>query len=218
MKLKQIPENDRPVERIEKQGVKALNNIELLAVLLNSGTRNMNVLELSTQILSQYPLEKLRNTSIQQLQQIKGVKKMKAARIIAAFDIARRIETKNNKTINNAKQVFEELNDMKTLEVEQTKGIYLNSRNKILSIQTISTGTLTASIIHPREIIKQAINANAVGVIITHNHPSGDPTPSAEDIRATRILSNACNIVGIQLVDHVIIGENYFSFKEKKII
>lgn len=219
MKLKSIiSENDRPVERIENQGVKALSTVELLAVLLNSGTKNSNVLELSAKILSEYPLEKLQSASMEQLEKIKGVKKMKAARILAVFELNARIKTKNNGFINNAKEAFQALEDMKPLEIEQTRGIYLNSRNKILSMKTISTGTLTISLINPREIIKNAINSNAVGVIIAHNHPSGDPTPSLEDIKATKTLLNACDIVGIQLIDHVIIGDGYFSFKEKKLI
>ncbi len=219
MKLKSIiSENDRPVERIENQGVKALSTVELLAVLLNSGTKNSNVLELSAKILSEYPLEKLQSASMEQLEKIKGVKKMKAARILAVFELNARIKTKNNGFINNAREAFQALEDMKPLEIEQTRGIYLNSRNKILSMKTISTGTLTISLINPREIIKNAINSNAVGVIIAHNHPSGDPTPSLEDIKATKTLLNACDIVGIQLIDHVIIGDGYFSFKEKKLI
>ncbi|MCL5011342.1 MAG: DNA repair protein RadC [Candidatus Marsarchaeota archaeon] len=218
MKLKSISESDRPVERIEKHGVKALSTVELLAVLLNSGTKNSNVLELSAEILSEYPLEKLQNTSIEQLEKIKGVKKMKAARILTAFELNARIKKNNNGFINNAGEAFQALEDMKTLETEQTRGIYLNSRNKILTIKTISTGTLTVSLINPREIIKNAINTNAVGVIIAHNHPSGDPTPSLEDIKATTTLLKACSIVGIHLIDHVIIGDGYFSFKEKKLL
>ena len=218
MRLKSISEGDRPVERIERQGVKALSSVELLAVLLNSGTKDSNALELSVEILSEYPLEKLRRASMEQLERIKGVKKMKAARILAAFELNSRIKAGKYGFINNAREAFQVLEEMKTLETEQTRGIYLNSRNRILSIKNISAGTLTISLINPREIIKNAINANAVGVIIVHNHPSGDPTPSLEDIKATKTLLNACSIVGIQLIDHIIIGEGYFSFKEKKLL
>ncbi len=218
MRLKLISESDRPVERIESKGVRALSSVELLAVLIGSGTRDLNVLDLSALVLSDYPVERLQSVSIGELEKIKGVGRMKAARILAAFELSRRVGVSVASYVNSAADAFELLCDMKALNVEETRGVFLNSRNRVLSVKTLATGTLTASIIHPREVIKSAINSNAVGVIVAHNHPSGDPTPSLEDVRATKVLLEACGAVGLQLVDHVIIGESYFSFKEKKII
>ena len=222
MKLKEISPENRPIERMEYFGEESLSNSELLAIILKTGTRQKNIIDLSNHILSKYPLEKLRNCSQQELCKIHGIGKIKASQIKAIFELHKRISTPQTKElikIYSPKQIVDILRpDLEGKEQEHLICIFLKS-NKIISKKIITIGTNNQTLISNKDILKLAIKQTADSIIISHNHPQGDPTPSKDDRLATKKLKDACSSIEIILLDHIIIGENnYFSFKENQII
>ena len=219
--IRDYPQNERPRERFIQNGPQSLSNHELLALLLGTGSREESVLQLANRMLTQFEgLRLLKDATLQELTEIKGVGKAKAIHVLAAVEIGRRI---SNHTLDDRYVIRspEEgakylMNDMRFLTQEHFVCLYLNTKNQIIHKQTIFIGSLNASIVHPREVYKEAVRRSAASVICVHNHPSGDPTPSREDIEVTKRLSESGKIVGIELLDHLIIGENkYVSLKEK---
>lgn len=220
MKIKDLTREEQPREKLRTLGVKNLSNAELIALILRQGTKDENVVELANKILCRYSIKFLSRASIAQLIKIKGIGTTKASQLVASFELGRRITAlpKTKKiTIDSARIVAKLLqSELSTLKQEKCIGIYLDSRKRILKQETIFVGSLDSSLIHPREIYKIGIIEGAAGIIIVHNHPSGDPTPSEEDIIVTQQLKEAGKIVGITLLDHIIIGENnYFSLHEE---
>lgn len=214
MKLKELSVDNRPRERFIRFGCDALSNSELLAIILQSGTYNTNVLDLSNKILSEHTLEKLSELSITELQKTNGIGIVKAMQIKSIFELNKRLnqDRKKVKIIKNSKDVYNYFSD----ELEKKKQEYfytllLNSRNEIIKKELVSIGILNASLIHPREVFKAAIKESANSVILVHNHPSGDPNASEEDIVVTRELSKAGELVGIKVLDHVIVYDGGFS-------
>lgn len=206
--------DNRPRERFIRFGCEALSNSELLAIILQNGTFNTNALDVSNKILSEYSLEKLPGLSIKELQRIKGIGIVKAMQIRSIFELNKRLnhEIKKINIVKNAKDVYNYFSD----ELFQKKQEYfytllLNSRNEIIKKELISIGILNASLIHPREVFKSAIKESANAIILVHNHPSGDPNASEEDIIVTRELINAGDIVGIKVLDHVIVYDGGYS-------
>ena len=223
MKIKSLPTEDRPREKLIKHGPKTLTNSELLAIILRTGNKKENVITLSNKILNKYHLKSLSRIEFSKLKKILGIGDVKASQIIACFELARRLNSfKKDKhpKIKNAKDIVRIFSpEMSSLKQEHLKGIYLNSRKKIIKQETIFIGSLNESIIHPREIFKIALNENAAAIILLHNHPSGDPTPSSFDIEVTKELITSGKILGIEILDHIIIGDNkYTSFKEKELL
>lgn len=220
LKIKDLPLEERPRERLIKQGPKALSNAELLAILLRNGSVEENVLDLSKRLLNEYNLKSLSRRSVNRLKAVFGIGEVKACQIIAAFELGRRLasftDTKKQK-IESAKDISKIfIPEMSSLKKEHFKGIYLDSRKKIIKEETIFIGTLNSSVIHPREIFQVALAEGAAALILVHNHPSGDPKPSDDDIEITKQLVKAGEILGIEVLDHIIIGnKRYFSFREK---
>jgi len=212
---------DRPRERMERAGPQVLSNGELLAILLKSGTKKENVLQISYGLLSKYGLQNLSRTSLQELCQEHGIGKAKACQIVALFELAKRIPLKENEKIPILKSrdlARTYITKMQDLQKEHFVAVYLDSKNKIIVDHTITIGTLNSSLVHPREVFHGAIKHLANAVIILHNHPSGDPTPSEEDLEVTRVLEETGSIMGIQLLDHLIIGkQKWWSWKEQMI-
>jgi len=208
--MKLIPLKDRPREKILTKGSAALGDSELLAILLSSGNKEKGVLELSNEILNKYDLEKLSSLNISSLQKISGIGLAKACQICSCFELGRRASLNNNGEslqIKTSKDAISLLAPkMKVLKSENFVCLYLNSRKKLIKEKTIFVGTLNESVVHPREIFKQALDEGAAAIILAHNHPSGDPTPSKEDIEITKELISAGEILGIRVLDHVIIG------------
>ena len=209
----------RPREKLLKYGTTILTDSELIAIILRTGNRQENVLDLTKRIIKNHNIKQLSSLNINKLKEIKGIGEAKACELTAAFELTKRLkltkERKNKadspKTI--AKRFIMELSNLKK---EQLKGIYLNSRKEIIKEETISIGDLNNLIIHPREVFKIALEESAAAVILIHNHPSGNPKPSDEDEELTEQLANAGKMLGIELLDHIIIGANsYYSFKEK---
>lgn len=219
--IKDVPKEDRPRERLLKYGASHLSNQELLAILLASGTKNESVMELSNRVLVHFEgINLLSNAAIEELTAIRGIGPAKGITILAATELGKRMNSyKPDKryTIRSpedgADYIMEE---MRSLVQEHFVVIFLNTKNQIIHSQTIFIGSLNASIVHPREVFREAVKRSAASIICAHNHPSGDPTPSQEDIHVTRRLVESGKMIGIELLDHLIIGDRKFiSLKEK---
>ena len=225
IRVNDIPLNERPMEKLLQFGVESLSNEELLAILLRTGTKGENVIALSRRLLIELDgLDGLLNVSFEEASKIKGIKKVKACQIISMMELVNRVRTLKSKNenlkISSPKDVSALLiNEMSNLKQEVFKLILLNTKNVVIGTKDVFKGTLNSSIVHPREVFKEAIQRGSANIIVCHNHPSGDPTPSKEDIDITLRRKECGKIMGIGLLDHIIIGNNkYVSLKEKGII
>lgn len=225
IKIMDIPKNERPVEKLITFGAETLSNSELLAIILRCGTKGENILTLSNRVLSEINgLDNIINVSLKELTLIKGIKNSKGAQIVALAELFRRFNTLrgsiNKIQINKPLDIVHLLQtEMRGLNQEILKLIVLDTKNKIIKVRDVFRGSLNSSIVHPREIYCEAIKCSGASIIMCHNHPSGDSTPSKEDINITLKIKEAGNIIGIKLLDHLIIGENNFvSLKEKGIL
>lgn len=221
MKIHDVHEADRPRERFIRQGAKSLSNQELIAILLGTGTKKESVLTVANRVLINFEkLHNLKHATLEEMTDIKGIGEAKAVLILAAIELGRRLATKEVEerfTIRSPEDAATFLmQDMTSLQQEHFVVLFLNVKNQVLHRQTIFVGSLNASIVHPREIFREAVKRSAASIICAHNHPSGVPTPSPEDIDVTSRLYEAGKIVGVDLLDHVIIGDHQFiSMKEK---
>ena len=223
MNIKSLPASDRPREKLIKNGAEFLTNSELLAIILRTGNKKENVIELSNKFFKNYNIKSLAKLKTSTLKKQLGIGDAKACQILACFELGKRLFSfteKEQPQIKSAQDIFKIFgSQMSFLEKENFKGIYLNSKHKIIKEETIFIGSLNESVVHPREIFRIAIEENAAAIILVHNHPSGDPTPSNQDIEITKDLILVGELLGIQVLDHIIIGDDkYFSMKEKSII
>jgi DNA repair protein RadC len=214
-----MQKEERPRERLIKNGAAALSDSELLAIILRTGSRQENVINLSQRLLSEYNLKQLSTINIAQLMNIHGIKESKAAQIAACFEIARRLESFNEEVkpkVNSPEDVYRRIYPrMREQKKENFIELCLDTKNQIIREEIISIGSLNANVVHPREVFKTALAVSAAHIIVAHNHPSGDPTPSREDIEVTKKLIEAGKIIGVDVLDHVIIGDGrHFSMKE----
>ena len=220
MRIKDISKENRPRERLEKNGAHVLSDAELLAVIFKTGNKQENAIEMSDRLITKYGLEKLNELSLKELQEINGIGPAKAMQIQVLFEFNKRhnLAKRNGKPLRGAKDVFEYASQRLTKNQQENFMILLlDSKNRIVKDETISTGILNASIIHPREVFKLAIRESANSIILVHNHPSGDPEPSVEDKQITEKLFEAGEIFNIKVLDHVIIGKDkFYSFNEQK--
>ena len=210
-----------PRERLAKEGVEALSNQELLAILLRTGTRQASVFEIAQKILSNLSsLTDLKKMTLQELQSLSGIGRVKAIELQAMIELGHRIhkhETLEMESILSsqklAKKMQQELGDKKQ---EHLVALYLNTQNQIIHQQTIFIGSATRSIAEPREILHYAIKHMATSLILVHNHPSGAVAPSRNDDHVTKLVKEACDLMGIVLLDHLIVSQSsYFSYREK---
>lgn len=219
--VRDIPLEERPRERMLHYGSQHLSNVELLAILLRTGSANESVVVLAQRIMSQLEtIQNLYDVTIEELTNIKGIGPAKAIQIKAAIELGIRIAKHapmERKTIHSPNDVANfVMEDMKYLKQEHFVVLLLDTKNHVMAKETISIGTLNSSLVHPREVFKPAIKKSVSAIILIHNHPSGDPTPSREDIEVTKRLIKAGEILGIDVLDHLVIGENrYFSLKDK---
>lgn len=215
-KIKDWSHEDRPREKLEQRGPAALTDAELLAILIGSGTQRITALDLAKTLLSEYEnIAELAKCNFQELRQFKGIGKVKAIKLVASFEMLRRMQAHRpaKKTkIKTPEDVAEKfIPVLRDLKKEIFRVVLLDSANQIIRDVTISEGTLNASLVHPREVFKAAIDERAASVILLHNHPSGNPEPSAEDISITEQLRQAGKIMGIPVRDHIIVAGAQFT-------
>ncbi len=220
VRIQDIPEEERPRERLIRNGPESLSNAELLGVILRTGSKEENVVNLSSRILSNYNIKQLSLANVSRLMQVHGVGKAKAAQIAAVFELARRLETfveEPKRKICSPKDVYTLMYPkMREQKKEKFITLCLDTKNQILREEVISIGSLNASIVHPREVFKSALMESSASVIMIHNHPSGDPSPSREDIMVTEKLVEGGKLLGIDVLDHIIIGDGrYVSLKDE---
>jgi DNA repair protein RadC len=222
--VRDLPKAERPRERLIKFGPEALSAQELLALVIGRGIPKKSVMNIAQELLAKFGnIKSISQASIEALAEIKGVGLAKAAQIKATFELGRRQELEpepKDYDIKNPQGVVKAIrSSIKDKAKEHFKLLLLDNRNKIIGISTISIGTLNASLVHPREIFKEAIIHNSASVVLAHNHPSGDPEPSEEDMKITERLVESGKILGIEVIDHIIIGKTSFaSFKERGLL
>lgn len=219
-KIKDLPKIERPREKLMQYGPDRLSNSELLAVILRSGKKGENVIDLSNKILKKFKGENLPAISFSELRSFSGLGPAKACEIIACFELGKRLlKGKAAGLYLKPEEVYRELRDLRDRKKEHFVILFLDSRNQEIKREIISVGSLNANLVHPREVFEPAVKNLAAQVILVHNHPSGDPEPSEEDLDINKRLVEAGKILGIEVIDHIIIAKDRFiSFKEKGIM
>lgn len=224
LRIIDLPENERPRERLLRYGAENLSNVELLAIILRTGSNKENILNLCGRIIEKCGgLNGILNSSSKELLQIKGIGNAKAAQILALVELSKRFKSFKSgdsfKITNPSDVALLLMEEMRFLKQEFLKVIMLNTKNYVIKVKDVFIGSLNSSIVHPREIYCEAIKNSSSSIIICHNHPSGDPLPSSEDINVTNRLKECSKLIGIELLDHIIIGDGvYISLKEKGIL
>jgi DNA repair protein RadC len=211
LRLKDQPVSERPRERLVAQGADALSHAELIAILLRTGLKGANAVEIGRQLLQKFgTLQSLARASVEDLRSVKGIGRDKAVTLMAAFALARKMAEelqRESPVLDNPENVVRLLREKNLVKnVETLQVLLLNTRRRLIRVADITDGTLDTLLVHPREVFKAAIAANAAAVVLAHNHPSGDPTPSEADIKVTRDLIRAGQLLKIDVLDHVIIG------------
>ena len=217
-----LPRGVRPREKMIQGGPKALSHVELLAVILGTGTRKENVLKVAERLVRRYGVAAMPGLTAREWAANSGVGEAQGCRLAALFELARRIEKASSKEaprISGPGEVYAQVKDLCQAKKEHLLGLYLDSQNHLLARETISIGSLNTTRTHPREILHPAVTHLALGFILVHNHPSGTLTPSADDIEFTRAIGRAGELMGIPLYDHVIVSRSgYVSLKEKGLL
>lgn len=224
LKIMDLPENERPRERLLKFGPETLSNSELLALILRSGSSGENIVNLSSRILKECGgLNGLLSCSQNEFMNLRGIKEAKAAQLLALAEISKRFRSYRSgdeyriQSPADAADIIME--SMRYLKQEVLRILLLNTKNVVIFSKDVSIGSINSSIVHPREVFTEAVKRSAASIIICHNHPSGDPTPSSEDINITHRLKECGKLLGIEILDHLIIGNGtYISLKEKGIL
>ncbi len=210
MKIKDMPKQNRPRERFISHGVGALSDSELMAIILRTGTKNENVVDMSNRLIAEHGLHKIFDCSLTELQEVKGIGPSKAMQLLAMAELGKRHSASKNsvRRITCAKDVFDIFHErLKDEKQEHFYVILLSTKNHIIGEHLVSKGVLDAAILEPREVFRPAIKAAASRIILVHNHPSGDPNPSDEDLDVTRRLIEAGKMINIRVLDHVIVGD-----------
>lgn len=220
IKIKDIAKEERPRERFLKVGVENLSNEELLSIILKTGTKEENVKQLALKIINKYEnIKNLKNAKVNSLIEIKGIGKVKAIELLSSIELGKRIffdNDKNNIILNNSKKVYDYFKNIFINEYQENfYAVFLDVKSKLINYRLLFKGTINMSIVHPREIFKYAFLENASRIIVIHNHPSNDVSPSIQDIELTNSLFEIGKIIKVPVIDHIIIGRtNYYSFYE----
>jgi len=212
LRIRDMPDHERPRERMAEKGADALSNAELMAILLRTGLKGRSALQVAADLLQKFDsLGNLARASLEDIRQVKGIGRDKAIALKAGFTLAKRMAEelrRESPTLDTPERVADLLReDNRFFDVEHLQILLLNARRRLIRIEKISQGTLDSILVHPREVFKFAISANAAAVVLAHNHPSGDPTPSEQDIKVTRDLIRAGQLLKIDVLDHVILGK-----------
>lgn len=227
--IREMTPEERPRERLQKEGASALKSSELIAILLRTGMKGVSAVEIGGQLLRAFgSLEALSRASVAEISRIKGVGPTKAVQLAAAFALGARLARSmaEERSLDTAAAVYDLLGEeMRLLDHEQVKVISLNTKLRLIAVDDVTRGTLNESLFHPRETFRPALTRQAYGIILVHNHPSGDPTPSKDDLRVTRQLAQAGGLLQIAVHDHIILGAPgtdreapWYSFKEHGIL
>ncbi len=228
LKISELPQEDRPREKLIARGAAALTDAELIAILLRTGLPGANAVEVAAQLLQRYrSLNGLSRCTVEEISDIPGIGPAKAMQLVAAFGLGQRLarETLAQEKIDSPEIVYNLLApEMRVLHKESLRVILLDTRYHLLRIQEVSLGSVNESIAHPRDVFRPAVISSAYAVVVVHNHPSGDPSPSQADHSLTRRLAEAAELLQIKLLDHIIVGAPaegrlpYFSFKEAGVL
>ena len=224
-RITDLPLSERPREKLHALGAERLDTAELIAILLRTGTGGRSAIEIGRDLLAQFQtIESLAAASVEELSAVKGIGLAKAVQLKAAFALASRLPATREARpmLRTPRDVADRLREeMQHFEVEEFHVLLLDTKNRLIRDVKVSKGTLNASLVHPREVFREAIRAGAASVILVHNHPSGDPTPSGDDIRITREMMEAGRLLKIEVLDHIIVGkrdsgrtEDFVSVKE----
>lgn len=219
LKVKELPTEDRPREKLKKYGPEVLSNQELLAIIFGRGTKKEGILETSKRIMSEYGEQPiLSQTSVEKVVKRFNLGEVHACQLIACLELGRRFfgKSRDEVFIKTPQDAYDYFTDMRKMNKEVFRGLYLDINNRLIHDELISVGTLTANLVHPREVFYPAISKRAVAIILAHNHPSGNPEPSEDDIEITKQMVEVSRIMETQLLDHIIIGRDKFmSLKER---
>lgn len=223
--IKKLLEDELPREKLIKNGSEHLSDVELMAILLRTGTKNKNVIDLSREILKNFNPNILSRKSVEELMQIEGIKTAKACQIVAVYELSRRLSSRlrfeDNKSteIKSSKDIYELVcEDFSDLPTERVMAVYVNTKNKVIKKEFLFEGGFDYSVIDIKTLIKKTLNNNSTGVFILHNHPSGDPTPSENDIEVTKKIVEVFKNLELRFLDHIVIGNRYFSFFDNDLI
>lgn len=225
MQIKSLPKNERPVEKALKYGIEALSNAELLALILHTGTRSKSAIGLAEDVLAQYSdgISGIATAEPEELTKINGIGEIKACSILAAVELGKRIAitpADNEICLESSESVAKLfMEKLRYEKKEHFKSILVNTKGGIITIDDVSVGELSSTVVHPREVFTMAVRKSASAIIFVHNHPSGDPTPSKEDIITTKRLIDSGKLLGIRVLDHIIIGNGrYSSLKDMELL
>ena len=228
LKIREMPQDERPREKLLSRGASALTDAELIAILLRTGVHGANVIDVARQLIERFKtLDGLSRCTATELAAIRGIGEAKALHLVAAFDLGRRLarETLTRQKLDSPELVYELIAaELRMLHKESLRVLLLDTRYRLIRIEEVSLGSVNESIAHPREVFRPALITSAYAVIVVHNHPSGDPTPSQADHSLTRRLAEAAELLQIKLLDHIIVGAPaegrapYFSFKEAGVL
>jgi DNA repair protein RadC len=228
LKIREMPQDERPREKLAKHGASALTDPELIAILLRTGVVGKNAVEVGRELLEKYgSLTGLSRCTVDELSKIRGVGPTKAQQLVAAFKLGQRMagETLSDRKLDSPELIHELLGaEMRMLRKESLRVVLLDTRYRLIRTEEISIGSVNESIAHPRDVFRPALISSAYAVIVVHNHPSGDASPSQTDHNLTRRLAEAAELLQIKLLDHIIIGAptergpGYFSFKEAGVL
>ena len=213
LRIKDLPGRERPRERLMELGPKALRNAELIAIILRTGVKGLSAVQVAEQVLQKFPsLGHLARASLPELQAIPGVGRDKAIALQSAFALARRLAcelSSESPLLDRPERIADLLREEnRRHQVEHFQVVLVNTRRRLIRVEEISQGTLDTLLVHPREVFRCAILANAAALVLVHNHPSGDPSPSAADIQVTRELIRAGELMKIEILDHIILGQS----------
>jgi len=220
MKIHDLPKQNRPRERMLNHGVSVLSDAELFAIILRTGSKNENVIDMSNRLIAEHGLDKIFECSLEELQEVKGIGQAKAMQLLAMAELGKRHAQSRReiKRVTCAKDVFDLFHErLRNEKQEHFYIIILSTKNHILGEHLVSKGILDAAIIEPREVFRPAVKSAASRIILIHNHPSGDPTPSDEDLEVTKKLIDAGEMMNIKVLDHVIVGDGkWWNYQERK--
>lgn len=210
--VKDLPKSEQPREKLKENGVSNLTEVELLSLIIRTGTSGKNVKELSSEILNRYSLDSFPERSMEELKDFTGVSNVKAGQLKSLGELARRMQKKEREEISKLSHVKEQVQDMKFMKSEIVRAIFLSSGNKVLREEEFE-GDVSSVSFSSRKIFRQALNERAAAVILSHNHPSGRSEPTEEDIEVTGQMVDLGDKLGVQILDHIVVGENFFSMR-----